>query len=331
MRRAAASSGRPRAASACAVARAESLGPVGDWLRALFRVRRERLRLMTMPRRHCRLPPALSSRPSAPSLHRSSRWGEGRGEGQVRAPAAWADLRCRCGVTQRPRVPLPLTPTLSPRREERRGERGRADPAGRLRRMAPVPERCRRFRNGVGRAGAQGGGFVGEARAASASAVRRAESLVQGDWLRARFRVRRLRSMTMPRRHCPGDEQPAERPLSPRREERRGERGRAHPAGRCGRRRRCGGDAEASGLGLGGWVEGVAGAQGGGLGGAAEGCERAKGESLEPITQVGGHGFRVRHCVAPRNDEHEMLAISADRRGAIFESPPCHTARALPD
>ena len=72
--------------------------------------------------------PGTAARLGPPSPHRSSRWGEGWGEGPMRArtgrlcsPAANHLEQCRKGS----HVPLPLTPTLSPRREERRGERAR--------------------------------------------------------------------------------------------------------------------------------------------------------------------------------------------------------------
>ena len=64
----------------------------------------------------------------APSPHRSSRWGEGWGEGRVPAQAARPIVSRSCAdcLFGSPHVLPPLTLTLSPRREERRGERGRA-------------------------------------------------------------------------------------------------------------------------------------------------------------------------------------------------------------
>ena len=49
----------------------------------------------------------------------------------------------------------------------------------------------------------------------------------------------------------------------------------------CDGWRWCRSDARASGLWLGGRVEGVAGAQGGGLVGAAKGCERVRGQAAQ--------------------------------------------------
>ena len=100
------------------------------------------------PRRHAshifRIPPCSTPSGGArgtdgarasPSPHRYLRWGEGWGEGQVLAPAC----EVVCGwrmfmVPARPRAPLPLTLALSPRREERRGERGRSHPQHRAER-----------------------------------------------------------------------------------------------------------------------------------------------------------------------------------------------------
>jgi hypothetical protein len=201
--------GRPRAASASAVARAESLGPVGDRLRAFFRARRERLRLMTNA--SAALPPAMNSRPSAPSPHRSSQWGEGRGEGRVRAPAVWADLSLSLrGKRNALACPCP-SPQPSPHGVKNAAGRGgvhipglfAADGAGAA--ATPVRQICgwagesRAWR--VRRAAASSG----RPRAASASAVTRAESSgAGGDQLRALFPApsERLRLLTKPRRNC---------------------------------------------------------------------------------------------------------------------------------
>ena len=74
----------------------------------------------------------------APSPHRSSRWGEGWGEGRVRAQAARPRPLRQVDWSRCPHGLLPLTLTLSPRREERRGERGRAHRRGeRTRQLRP--------------------------------------------------------------------------------------------------------------------------------------------------------------------------------------------------
>ena len=53
---------------------------------------------------------APCERRAPPSPHRSSRWGEGRGEGQVPAPTVRPIVSLRRRATpQRPHVPLPLT------------------------------------------------------------------------------------------------------------------------------------------------------------------------------------------------------------------------------
>ena len=87
------------------------------------------------------LPPRRGGRPS-PSPHRSSRWGEGRGEGQEHARTARliaSVAAVNAAAPQSPHVHLPLTLTLSPRREERRGERGRALPRRRSDALLPLP------------------------------------------------------------------------------------------------------------------------------------------------------------------------------------------------
>ena len=75
---------------------------------------------------------APSERRAPPSPHRSSRWGEGWGEGQAPAPTVRANFFSwggECDAARPSRTPAPH-PTLSPRREERRGERARAHPQG---------------------------------------------------------------------------------------------------------------------------------------------------------------------------------------------------------
>ena len=156
------------------------------------------------------LPPRRGGR-SSPSPHRSSRWGEGRGEGQEHARTARliaSVAAVNAAAPQSPHVHLPLTLTLSPRREERRGERGRALPPRRGGRSSPSPHRSSRWGEGRG----EGQEHARTARLiASVAAVNAA-------------------APQSPHVHLP-----LTLTLSPRREERRGERGRALPPRRAGR------------------------------------------------------------------------------------------------
>ena len=81
---------------------------------------------------------------ASPSPHRSLRWGEGWGEGQVLAPAVRFLRLAIVHGARRPRMPLPLTLALSPRREERRGERDARIPSTAPRENAPLspPSLC---------------------------------------------------------------------------------------------------------------------------------------------------------------------------------------------
>ena len=138
---------------------------------------------------------------SSPSPHRSSRWGEGRGEGQKHARTARpiaAHAAANAMVPQSPHVLLPLTLTLSPRREERRGERGRALPPRRDGRPSPLPI----VLHGGERVGVRGRSTHGRPRPIAAHAAANA--------------------MAPQSPHVP---LPLTLTLSPRREERRGERG----------------------------------------------------------------------------------------------------------
>ena len=148
---------------------------------------------------------------SSPSPHRSSRWGEGRGEGQEHARTAGpiaAHAAAPTMVPQRPHVLLPLTLTLSPRREERRGERGRALPRRRDGRSSPSPHRSSRWGEGRGE---------GQEHARTAGPI-------------AAHAAANAMVPQSPHVHLP-----LTLTLSPRREERRGERGRALPPRRGGR------------------------------------------------------------------------------------------------
>ena len=149
-------------------------------------------------------------RPS-PSPHRSSRWGEGRGEGQEHARTARpiaAHAAAPTMVLQSPHMLLPLTLTLSPRREERRGERGRALPPRRGGRSSPSPHRSSRWGEGWGE---------GQEHARTARPI-------------ASHAAANAMAPQSPYVHLP-----LTLTLSPRREERRGERGRALPRRRYGR------------------------------------------------------------------------------------------------
>ena len=79
-----------------------------------------------------RFPRAEAERKRAsPSPHRSSRWGEGRGEGQMPAQTGRSIFAAATVPPKALAEPCPSPYTLSPRREERRGERGRALPSRR--------------------------------------------------------------------------------------------------------------------------------------------------------------------------------------------------------
>ena len=151
--------------------------------------------------------PALHRRP--PSPHRSSRWGEGRGRGAdastdgATALSPAADSRTMPHIS---RVPLPLTPTLSPRREERRGREGAglaargiltSLPSRSRLRATPSPHRFSRWE-------------------------RPGEGPMRARTWRLRFRRGESLNNAAKALTC---RCPSPRPFSPRREGRRGERG----------------------------------------------------------------------------------------------------------